>query len=61
MFELRSFDYIVDALGTLSSKLLLISRAAEARVPVISCMDMGINWIRPDLKLRISAERRYAR
>ena len=41
MFELRSFDYIVDALGTLSSKLLLISRAAEARVPVISCMDMG--------------------
>ena len=41
MFELRSFDYIVDALGTLSSKLLLISRAAEAHVPVISCMDMG--------------------
>lgn len=41
MFELRSFDYIVDALGILSSKLLLISRAAEARVPVISCMDMG--------------------
>ena len=41
MFDLQSFDYIVDALGTLSSKLLLISRAAEARVPVISCMDMG--------------------
>ena len=41
MFELRSFDYIVDALGILSSKLLLISRAAEARVPVISGMDMG--------------------
>ena len=41
MFDLQSFDYIVDALGILSSKLLLISRAAEARVPVISCMDMG--------------------
>lgn len=26
MFELRSFDYIVDTMGTLSSKLLLISR-----------------------------------
>ena len=41
MFDLRSFDYVVDAMGTLSSKLLLISRAKEARVPVISCMDMG--------------------
>ena len=41
MFELRSFDYIVDTMGTLSSKLLLISRAKEARVPVISCMDIG--------------------
>lgn len=37
MFDLRSFDYVVDAMGTLSSKLLLISRAKEARVPVISC------------------------
>ena len=41
MFDLRSFDYVVDAMGTLSSKLLLISRAREAHVPVISCMDMG--------------------
>ena len=38
MFELRSFDYIVDTMGTLSSKLLLISRAREERVPVISCL-----------------------
>lgn len=41
MFDLCSFDYIVDALGTISSKLLLISRAAEAHVPLISCMDIG--------------------
>lgn len=41
MFDLRSFDYVVDAMGTLSSKLLLISRAKEARVPVISCLNMG--------------------
>ena len=33
MFELRSFDYIVDTMGTLSSK--------EGRVPVISCLDIG--------------------
>lgn len=41
MFDLRSFDYVVDAMGTLPAKLLLISRAKEARVPVISCLDMG--------------------
>lgn len=41
MFDLHAFDYVVDAMGTLSSKLLLISRAKEARVPVISCLDMG--------------------
>ncbi len=41
MFDLRSFDYIVDAMGTVSSKLILISRAVEAHVPVISCMDIG--------------------
>lgn len=41
MFELRSFDYIVDTMGTLSSKLLLISRAREERVLVISCLDIG--------------------
>ena len=41
MFDLCSFDYIVDALGTISSKLLLIRRAAEAHVPLISCMDIG--------------------
>lgn len=41
MFDLRSFDYIVDTMGTLSSKLLLISRAREGHVPVISCLDIG--------------------
>ena len=41
MFDLRSFDYIVDAMGTLSSKLLLIRKAKDANVPVISCMDTG--------------------
>ena len=35
------FEYIVDTMGTLSSKLLLISRAREGRVPVISCLDIG--------------------
>ncbi len=41
MFELCSFDYIVDTMGTMSSKLLLIRRAREERVPVISCLGIG--------------------
>ena len=50
MFELRSFDYIVDTMGTLSSKLLLISRAREERVPVISCLDIGDKIIKKELR-----------
>lgn len=52
MFDLKSFDYIVDAMGTLSSKLLLIRRASGAQVPIISCLDMG-NKIDPS-RLEVS-------
>ncbi len=41
IFDLGAFDYVIDAMDTLSSKLLLVSRAREARVPVISCLYMG--------------------
>ncbi len=34
-------DYIIDAIDTVSSKLLLIERAKAAGVPVISCMGTG--------------------
>ena len=51
MFDLCSFDYIVDALGTISSKLLLIRRAAEAHVPLISCMDIGRTTVCPVTKM----------
>jgi tRNA A37 threonylcarbamoyladenosine dehydratase len=40
-FDLSSYDYIVDAIDTVSSKLLLIERAAAAGVPVISSMGAG--------------------
>lgn len=40
-FDLGVYDYIVDAIDTVSSKLLLIERAYAAHVPVISCMGAG--------------------
>lgn len=39
--DLTKFDYIVDAIDTVTSKLLLIERAAAADVPIISCMGAG--------------------
>lgn len=40
-FDLSIYDYIVDAIDTVSSKLLLIERAAAAGVPIISSMGAG--------------------
>ena len=40
-YDLSVYDYIVDAIDTVSSKLLLIERAYQANVPVISCMGAG--------------------
>ena len=40
-FDLTRFDYIVDAIDTVSSKLVLIGRAANVRVPIVSCMGAG--------------------
>jgi tRNA A37 threonylcarbamoyladenosine dehydratase len=39
--SLEKYDYIVDAIDTISSKLLLIERANKAGVPIISCMSAG--------------------
>ncbi|MDD7220365.1 MAG: tRNA threonylcarbamoyladenosine dehydratase [Clostridia bacterium] len=41
MFDLSAYDYIIDALDTVSSKLLLIERAKASGTPVISCMGTG--------------------
>ena len=39
--DLSKFDYIVDAIDTVTSKILLIKNAKEANVPIISCMGTG--------------------
>lgn len=41
LFDLKSYDYIVDAMDSVSSKILLIEQAGKCGVPVISCLDMG--------------------
>ena len=40
-FDLSAFDYIVDAIDTVSSKLTLIQRAKQANIPIISAMGAG--------------------
>ena len=41
LFDFTAFDYVIDAVDTVSAKLLLIEKAKEAKVPVISCMGTG--------------------
>lgn len=40
-FDFSKYSYVVDAIDTVSSKLLIIERAKQAGVPVISCMGTG--------------------
>lgn len=40
-FDLAAYDYIVDAIDSVTSKLLLIERAKAAGVPIISSMGTG--------------------
>lgn len=39
--DFSKFDYIVDAIDTVSSKILLAEKSVEANVPLISCMGAG--------------------
>lgn len=40
-FDFCSYDYVIDAIDTVSGKLSIIEKAKEAGVPVISCMGAG--------------------
>ena len=40
-FDLSSYDYVADAIDTVTSKLLLIERAVAAGTPIISAMGAG--------------------
>lgn len=40
-FDFKRFDYVVDAIDTVSGKIEIILQAKKAEVPVISCMGAG--------------------
>lgn len=40
-FHLKEFDYIIDAIDTVTSKLIIIETAKKLGIPVISCMGTG--------------------
>lgn len=40
-FDFASYDYVVDAIDTVTGKIQLVMQAKEAGVPIISCMGTG--------------------
>ena len=40
-YDFSAYDYIIDAIDTVSAKIAIIGRAKEVGVPVISCMGTG--------------------
>ena len=40
MFDLKNYDYIIDTMNTVQSKILLIENAKARGIPVISCMSL---------------------
>ena len=40
-FDFTQYDYIVDAIDTVTGKLALVERAAQAGTPIICCMGTG--------------------
>jgi tRNA A37 threonylcarbamoyladenosine dehydratase len=40
-FDFTQYDYIIDAVDTVTAKLELVTRAKEAGTPIISCMGAG--------------------
>ncbi len=40
-FDFTQYDYVVDAIDTVTGKLALVERAKQAGVPILSCMGAG--------------------
>lgn len=40
-YDLSAYDYVVDAIDTVTAKIELVMRAGEKNVPIISCMGAG--------------------
>lgn len=50
-FNLNSFDYIIDAIDMVTSKIALIKYAKENNIPIISAMGAGNRIGIPDVKI----------
>ncbi len=48
LFDFHDYDYVVDAIDTVTGKLAIIEKAKKEGVPVISCMGAG-NKVNPAL------------
>lgn len=40
-FDFSQYDYVIDAIDTVSAKILLVEKCAAAGTPIISCMGTG--------------------
>ena len=43
-FDFGSYDYVIDAIDTVSGKIAIAVAATEKGVPMISCMGTGNKW-----------------
>jgi len=50
-FDFSKYDYIIDAIDSVSSKIELVLRAQECGVPIISCMGTGNKLNAADLEV----------
>lgn len=41
---MEQYDYVIDAIDTMTSKIHLIARSEELGVPLVSSMGMGNKW-----------------
>ena len=49
--DLSEYDYIIDAIDTVTAKLILISEAKRLGIPIISCMGTGNKLYASDFKI----------
>lgn len=40
-FDFTKYDYVVDAVDTVSAKIALVLKAQKSKTPIISCMGAG--------------------
>ena len=48
IFDFRQYDYIVDAIDSVTGKIELVLKSKEANVPIISCLGTG-NKLHPEM------------